>query len=145
MSVARYDRIIRSGRAGICAAPQLVGPLRAAAKSAGVEWFDLDLAGITGREAFLKRCATAMRFPGYFGNNWDALHECLIDAAAAGSPGAVVHWRRGASLAQHAPEAVKVALEILRDAATYWGSSGRIFIVAVDRDSAPGLDLPPLR
>jgi hypothetical protein len=27
----------------------------------------------------------------------------------------------------------------------YWGSSGRAFIVVVDRDSAPGVDLLPLR
>ena len=37
------------------------------------------------------------------------------------------------------------ALEILQDAAIYWGGSGRVFLVVVDRDSAPGVDLPPLR
>jgi hypothetical protein len=56
-----------------------------------------------------------------------------------------VHWRRGGALAKGAPDAWKTALEILRDAATYWGRTGRVFLVVVERDSAPGLDLPPLR
>jgi hypothetical protein len=141
----KYDKILRSGRSGVFTAPRLTGPLRAAAKGAGVAWFDLDLAGVTGREAFLKRCAVKLRLPGYFGHNWDALHECLLDLAGAGSPGAVVHWRRGAALAKRAPDAVKTALEILRETAIYWSSTGRVFLVVVDRDSAPGLDLPPLR
>ena len=141
----KYEKIIRSGRTGIFAAPRVVGPLRAAAKRAGVAWHDLDLAGVASREAFFRRCAEVFSLPGYFGHNWDALHECMLDFAGSGVPGAVVHWRRGAALAQRAPDAVNTALEILQEAATYWGSSGRVFLVVVDRDSAPGLDLPPLR
>ena len=97
------------------------------------------------RDAFLRRCAEAFPLPDYFGHNWDALHECLLDFAGSGSPGAVVHWRRGAELAQRAPGAASTALEILQDAARYWGSSGRVFLVVVDRDSATGLALSPLR
>jgi hypothetical protein len=76
---------------------------------------------------------------------WDALHECMLDYAGRGAPGAIVHWRRGTDLARRAPEAVTTALEILEDAAAYWRASGRIFLVVVDRDSAPGLALRPLR
>lgn len=141
----RYDKLIWSGRAGIYAAPRVMGPLRLAARDAGVAWLDLDLAGVTSREAFLKRCAEKFELPGYFGGNWDALHESLLDLAAAGTPGAVVHWRRGAALAKRAPDATKTALEVLRAAAAYWAGTGRVFLVAVDRDSARGLDLQPLR
>jgi hypothetical protein len=141
----RYDRIIRSGRAGIFAAPMVIGPLRAAAKRAGIAWHDLDLEGVAGREAFFKRSAEVFPLPDYFGHNWDALHECLLDLAGRGSPGTVVHWRRGARLSSRAPEVVTAALEILQEAATYWGSGGRVFLVLVDRDSARGLNLPPLR
>ena len=141
----KYEKILRSRPSGVYAAPRLIGPLRVAAKGTGVAWFDLDLAGVTGREAFLKRCAERLRLPGYFGHNWDALHECLLELAGAGSPGAIVHWRRGAALVKRAPDAVNTALEILRETALYWGSTGRVFLVVVDRDSAPGLDLPPLR
>jgi RNAse (barnase) inhibitor barstar len=141
----RYGKLIISGRAGVFAAPRLIGPLRAAAKGTGVAWFDLDLAGIASREAFLKRCAAELQLPGYFGHNWDALYECLLGLAGTGSPGAVVHWRRGAALAKRAPDVVRTALEVFRESALYWTSTGRVFLVVVDRDCAPGLDLPPLR
>jgi RNAse (barnase) inhibitor barstar len=122
-----------------------MGPLRVAAKRAGVAWLDLDLAGVADRDAFFRCCAAVFSLPGYFGRNWDALHECMRDYAGRGAPGAIVHWRRGTDLARRAPEAVTTALEILEDAAAYWRASGRIFLVVVDRDSAPGLALCPLR
>jgi hypothetical protein len=138
----KYDNIIRNGRAGIYAAPRLVGPLRAAAKRSGVSWHELDLAGVGDRAAFLRRCAEALPLPAHFGKNWDALHECVIDFAG-GTPGAIVHWRRGDGLARRSPESVTNALEIFQEAAMY--AAGRVFLVVVDRDSAPGVDLPPLR
>ncbi len=141
----RYDKILRSGRSGVHAAPRLLGPLRAAAKRAGIACYDLDLAGVRDRDAFLQRCAAVFTLPDYFGNNWDALHECLLELAGSGSPGAVVHWRRGEELARRAPAVANTALEILQDAARYWGSSGRVFLVVVDRASARGLGLPTLR
>lgn len=141
----RYDRILRSGHSGVYAAPRLLGPLRAAAVHAGVAWFDLDLAGVADRDAFLRRCAVVFSLPGYFGRNWDALHECLLDIAGRGEPGAIVHWRRGTELARRAPEAVTTALEVLKDVAAVWGGSRRTFLVVVDRDSARGRSLRPLR
>ena len=141
----KYDNLILSGRAGIYAAPRVIGPLRAASRRAGIVWYDLDLAGVRDRDAFFQRCAGAFALPGYFGNNWDALHECLLELAGSGVPGAVVHWRRGSGLAKRVPDVVRTALEILKEAARYWDASGRAFLVAVERESAPGLDLPPLR
>ena len=141
----KYAKIIRSGRSGVYAAPSLVGPLRAAARKAGIAWFDLDLADVTSREALLERCAVTFRLPDHFGHNWDALHECLLDLAGPQSPGAVVHWRRGAVLAKRSPAAMRTALEILREAAIYWSGSGRVFLVVVGRDGAKGLALTPLR
>lgn len=141
----RYDKLLKSRLSGVRAAPRIMGPLRAAAKGAGVAWLDLDLAGVADRDAFFRRCAAVFSLPGYFGRNWDALHECMLDFAGRGVPGAIVHWRRGTELARRAPEAVTTALEILEDAAAYWSSSGRIFLVVVDRDSARGLALRPLR
>lgn len=141
----KYDKIIRSGRSGVYAAPRLVGPLRAAAKRAGIAWHDLDLAGVHDRDAFLRRCAAVFSLPDYFGNNWDALHECMLELAGSGLPGAIVHWRHGEELARRAPGMAVTALEILQDAAKYWGSSGRVFLVIVDRGSVTGLALPPLR
>lgn len=141
----KYDRILGGGYSGVYAAPRLVGPLRATAKRAGIRWYDLDLKGVNDREGLLGRFAAAFSFPAHFGHNWDAMHECVRELAGGAAPGAVVHWRRGAELARRAPEAVTTALEILEDAASYWESSGRTLIAVVDRDSARGRALRPLR
>jgi RNAse (barnase) inhibitor barstar len=141
----KYDAILRGGRCGIYAAPPLVGPLRAAAKRVSISWYELDLKGAADREALLRRCAAVFALPPYFGNNWDALHESLLDIAGRGTPGAIVHWRRGAELARRAPDAVTTAFRVLEDVAAYWGLGGRTFLVIVDRDSARGRALRPLR
>ena len=141
----RYDKLFQSLPYGVYAAPRLAGPLRAAAKRAGIAWYDLDLKGIADRQALLRRCAEVFALPAHFGSNWDALHESMRELAGSGTPGAVVHWRRGPELARRGPEALATALEILGDAARYWRSTGRTFIVAVDRDSARGMALRPLR
>jgi RNAse (barnase) inhibitor barstar len=141
----RYDQLFQSLPSGVYAAPPLVGPLRAAAKRAGIGWYDFDLKGVVERQGLLRRFSEVFALPAHFGNNWDALHECLREPADSGVPGAIVHWRRGPELARRAPEVLATALEILQDAARYWRSTGRTFIVAMDRDSARGLALRPLR
>jgi hypothetical protein len=141
----RYDKLFQTLPSGVYAAPRLVGPLRAAARRAGIVWYSLDLDGVADHQALLRRCAEVFPLPAHFGRNWDALHECLRELAGSGVPGAIGHWRRGAELARRAPEALATALEILGDAAGYWRSTGRIFVVAVDRDSARGYALRPLR
>jgi RNAse (barnase) inhibitor barstar len=141
----RYDKLFQSLPSGVYAAPGIVGPLRAAAKRAGIAWYDLDLEGAANRDALLRRFKDALSLPAYFGNNWDALHECMLELGGTGAPGAIVHWRRGVELARRAPEAVATAFEILEEAARYWRNTGRIFIAVVDRDSAPGIALRPLR
>jgi RNAse (barnase) inhibitor barstar len=141
----RYDKLFQSLPSGVYAAPRIVGPLRAAAKRAGIAWYDLDLEGVANRDALLRRFKDALSLPAYFAKNWDALHECMLELGGGGAPGAIMHWRRGVELARRAPEAVATALEVNEEASGYWRSSGRIFIAVVERDSAPGRDLPPLR
>ena len=141
----KYDEILRSPHAGIYAAPAVLGPLRAAAKRAGVDWCDLDLAGAGDRSEFLRRCVEVFTLPAHFGGNWDALRDSLSDFAAQRRPGAIVHWRRGAELARRSPESMMTALEIFQEAAMYGAGAGCSFVVIVDRDGAPGVDLAPLR
>jgi RNAse (barnase) inhibitor barstar len=143
--MTKYDTVLRGGRAGIFAAPLLAGPLRAAAKRAGLAWYDLDLKGAADRDALLRRCAAVFSLPAHFGGNFDALHECLVDIAGSGAPGAIVHWRRGTELARRAPDAMTTAFRVLEDVAAHWGIGGRTFLVVVDREAARGRALPPLR
>jgi hypothetical protein len=50
-------------------------------------------AGIRSKQKLLAILAQKLRFPGYFGGNWDALEECLADLSwlPAGQRVAIVH------------------------------------------------------
>jgi len=41
--------------------------------------FYLDGKKINSKQTFLKQAAEAMKFPAYFGANWDAFDECITD------------------------------------------------------------------
>jgi RNAse (barnase) inhibitor barstar len=55
--------------------------LRTSLESAGVAAFDIDGNSIRSKEDLLGAVGAAMRFPGYFGMNWDAVIDCLRDLA----------------------------------------------------------------
>jgi RNAse (barnase) inhibitor barstar len=48
-------------------------------KERGFSAIQVDLAGVQEKSELLARIASAMKFPDYFGMNWDALDECLRD------------------------------------------------------------------
>ena len=62
-------------------------PLAEAAVASGLAVCHIDLAGCSGKPEALKRIADALAFPATFGNNWDALADCIGDLA----------WRPAAS------------------------------------------------
>jgi len=51
--------------------------LRTALAAAGLASFDLNGSAVRSDGDLLLSLAQAMRFPAYFGNNWDAVDECL--------------------------------------------------------------------
>ena len=52
-------------------------------------------AGARGKEKLLGALAGKLRFPAYFGRNWDALDECLRDLSWLGGRGRVVIVHEG--------------------------------------------------
>ena len=82
--------------------------------------------------------ARALEFPDWFGQNWDALEDCLGDLS----------WRRGDGrvfLFAGTPdgEARGLLLDVLRSSAGYWRARGKPFF-AVLLDPAKKLGLPDL-
>jgi len=49
----------------------------------GWRYFYLDGRRIASKQEFLTACAKSFALPAYFGNNWDALEECLHDLPLA--------------------------------------------------------------
>ncbi|RKN42533.1 hypothetical protein D7294_13900 [Streptomyces hoynatensis] len=81
----------------------------------------LDAAGVTGKAAFLARCAAALGLPAWFGHNWDALHDCLTDLswweAPRGRLIAVAGWP---GLCRRDPGTAAGAAGVFEDAVAHW-------------------------
>ena len=81
----------------------------------------LDLDGVTDKAALMDRCAEALRLPGWFGRNWDALADSLSDRTVwprdARERGLWVVVRNWRSYAEERPEEWRVARDVFTEAA----------------------------
>jgi hypothetical protein len=118
-------------QSGVYAAPADTSTLRAAYTGAGDLWRALDLTSIRDKAGLLRALAQALEFPTHFGDNWDALADSLQDLSW-------LQWSRLAievcgsdGLRRDAPQDWNIALDIFRDAATYWSAHHRSFLVLV--------------
>ncbi|RKT03635.1 barstar (barnase inhibitor) [Streptomyces sp. 3211.6] len=111
-------------------APQPLAPALAAAEAAGWTTVRLDLDGVRSKAALMRRCAAALEVPQWFGGNWDALADALIDLSwlpdAPGRLLAVTSWRGYA--AERAEDWATLG-EILEEAVDFWR----------EQDGAPAL------
>lgn len=90
------------------------------------------------KEALLGSVAAALKFPGWFGGNWDALEDCLGDLSWSDAEGHVL-------IVEHpqAGDELGIFIDVLRTSAEHWAGRGRPFF-AVFIDPAGALSLPPL-
>jgi RNAse (barnase) inhibitor barstar len=63
------------------AAAEVTARLRTSLEDAGVAVFDLNADSVRSKDDLLRAIAAALRFPDYFGMNWDAVIDCLRDLA----------------------------------------------------------------
>ena len=95
----------------------------------------IDLAGATGRDALMVRIAQALRFPQWFGGNWDALEDCLSDLSWSNASGHVLLIEGAAGLGG---DERGIFIDILASAAAWWAERRRPFF-AVFLDGPPSL------
>jgi RNAse (barnase) inhibitor barstar len=76
------------------------------------------------RQDLFRALAKALRLPGYFGNNWDALEECLRDRSWLGKDEHVVLLHEHLPLADSRQR--KIYVEILLNAQSTSGGTLRI-------------------
>lgn len=91
-----------------------------------------------GKEALLRDIAAALDFPDWFGQNWDALEDCLSDLSWRGAAGHVLVFEEAG-----AGDDLGVLIDVLRAAAEYWAGRGKPFF-AVFIDPGRALALPDL-
>ena len=98
----------------------------------------LDLVRIDSRERVIDALARALRFPDWFGRNWDALEDCLSDLSWRPARGHVLLFERFP-----AGDELGVLIDVLRSSAQFWATRSRPFF-AVFIDPQRDLPLPDL-
>ena len=101
----------------------------------------LDLATISlsgGKEAQLQRIAAALGFPDWFGQNWDALEDCLTDLSWREAEGYVLLF---SGFTRN--DELGILLDVLASSAESWAERRKPFF-AVFIDPRRSLQLPPL-
>jgi hypothetical protein len=114
-----------------------------AAGEAGWRVVVLDGLSITTKAQLLANVAHSLAFPSWFGNNWDALSDCLGDinqqAVAQEMRGLCLIWNAASVLAAVDPESVRTFAEICGELAS--SASGPLLLVR-SHDAIEGIATP---
>ncbi len=88
------------------------------AEIAAAGWYSGVISGraVTGRSELFAQFAAGLRFPGWFGHNWDAFADCLRDLSWLPGAGVAVLWQHYAMFARSRPELAERAGAILDEA-----------------------------
>jgi RNAse (barnase) inhibitor barstar len=136
---ADFSKLIESGAGGVfrCHAPLPDAALEfAAARKLLV--VPVRLPAARDKSAFLNAIAKALHFPDYFGHNWDALYDCLLDLKPDEGAGTLLVLRDATGFARAEPEEFAAAVGALADAADYWKGENKALLVVVELQ-APAL------
>lgn len=106
--------------------------LPSAARHAGFPIIECDLAFGADKADILDRLAAALRFPHWFGRNWDAFADCLGDMDWLCADGYVIVLANRDRISASAEAAFDTALEIFEEAAQDWANEGVPMWIFVD-------------
>lgn len=97
------------------------------------------------RAEFFQEFARALRFPDYFGHNWDAVYDCLTDLSWLPAAGYVLVLDGFGQLATNEPEQWEIGLKVLREACAFWQPLSRPMVALLYGPSglAPGVPSLP--
>ena len=96
----------------------------------GLVLADLDAGSITSEDDLLRELARVFHFPDYFGENWDALDECLRDLEWLPARGYVLRVHDAEALWTRLPAAAGKLVEAWLSSAEEWARTGVSFHLA---------------
>ena len=99
-----------------------------AARGHGLAVAHVHLEQGAGKAALLAALAAALRFPPWFGGNWDALEDCLCDLSWLPSSGHLLLIEGAQTMA---PDDLGVLRDILSSAAQFWKERGQPFFAVL--------------
>ncbi len=98
--------------------------------------FSLDGGEIASKAELLRNLAWVMKFPDYFGNNWDALEECLCDLDWLPAKGYVIRFANADKFIKLFPSDFRALIEIVESVSNYWSSHKVDFVMIVETNNS---------
>jgi RNAse (barnase) inhibitor barstar len=94
--------------------------------------FSLNGHEIKSKEELLRYLARVMKFPDHFGQNWDALEECLNDLEWSSSKGYIIQFMNADSFIKICPSDFSIFVEIIKSTSIYWNTNKVKFLLLVE-------------
>jgi RNAse (barnase) inhibitor barstar len=91
-----------------------------AAADAKLRYLAVDLAKADSKAAVLAALGKGLELPEHFGDNWDALADCLEDRDWLGKTGCVIRISHGTAMRKAHPHDWETLEEILAEACEFW-------------------------
>ncbi len=109
--------------------------LETAARAGRLHVSRIDLETCRDKAGLLAGLARDLAFPSSFGNNWDALADCLQDLDwLPMADGHVLLVEQAGNMRSAAPRDFGTFLEILEQAGDFWAAQGKVFRVFLATD-----------
>lgn len=101
-----------------------------AVRGSPLSFAEIRLQRITDKTALLRKIASSLGFPDWFGENWDALEDCLTDLSWREGTGHVLVFEGFRFLPD---DDVGVLIDVCISAAEFWADQGKpFFVVFID-------------
>ncbi|MEO8742133.1 MAG: barstar family protein [Lysobacteraceae bacterium] len=101
-----------------------LGVLEASARNTDLVVRRIDLHGCINKDDLLQRIAAALAFPPGFGNNWDALSDCVRDLGWLPGQGYVLLFGHLGNLRDASEDDFDTLLDVFDEAAETWAEQG---------------------
>lgn len=97
----------------------------------GFSFFSIDGEKVTDKDSFLAEAQLAMHFPDYFGGNWDALNDCLLDFSWHPTPTKryVIFYKSFQNFARQNTGDFLIAIQIMDRAAKEGSDNAKMYIL----------------
>lgn len=120
------EKLQDAARAGPYLAPNDLRAFLDTVRKSGLKLVRIDLKGVRDKAGFLAALASALKFPDWFGDNWDALEESLTELRDT-PHGYVLLLEHCGDFAEQAHHDLLAAIEIFEDVAEFWAEQGKGF------------------
>lgn len=94
--------------------------------------FALDGETLNSKDDLLNKISQVMQFPDYFGNNWDALEECLNDLRWLPAAGYAIQFKHADDFVKCCRSDFETFLQIVETVARTWGISDKDFLLIIE-------------